>query len=117
MNPYMLCPGCNSGLQLWSSGGLHQDFCIERCNLRFYQTYVKPGDALVTNVSFHTKHFHYIKYFANSNYFPGITHIYHSPFPKGQSVQSPVFTVKDFQLDFDNLDKLDNKYLTYVTFS
>jgi hypothetical protein len=118
MNPLQQCPGCKGKLMQWHAGGLWEEICEDRCGMGFYQTFASSfEDEQITNLAFYTKHFQFVIYFPNSNYNPGITHVYLHPFPRGMTTQYPVFSIKNLQWDFDNLTKLNDKYHTLLTFT
>lgn len=119
MKPLKQCPGCQEPMIESNINRLIYERCEKYCSLDYYQYFEKSiKDEELSYITFHTKDFYIYSYFKQQYSLPaGITHVYHNIFPRGESSQSPFIKLTNLIIDFNNLDVLNNKLLTYSTFS
>lgn len=127
MKPFKKCPSCNSFFIKNDSS--IESFVLEscekacvtsaspcenhNCNIQFRQYYNEYSNSL-SYIQFYTKNFHIFSYFLGM--FEGETHIYPKISPREQDLVEPIFVIKDLIIDFNNIDKLDQKYKTLSLF-
>ncbi len=119
MKAFPTCPICQSKFrQVFYSKGWLEECCMnDDCPGEYRQFFIDSFQSgRLSYVRFYTKNFLIYSHFEEHTMFPGITHIYQRNFPRGEGTQKPAYEVKNLNLDFSNLEKLDNKYLTYNLF-
>lgn len=114
MKPLKQCPHCNIPLDRFQyNERWFQEHCPKsiQCPIKYYQYYAHSfDDKELSYVTFHTKKFSVYAYFDSHEGFRNTFYIYSVDFPRGAQSQPPLFKVEAFEIDFNNLDKLDRRW-------
>lgn len=113
MKPFANCPVCGSIFRnINLNKSWWQQLCQARCDADFSQFFPSSfQDEYLSYASFYTKDFHlylYFEHYYNKDYC-GKMYVYNRVFPRGESVQNVQIIAKIPDIDFSNLDKLNNK--------
>ncbi len=113
MKPFPNCPVCDSEFyDINHNTAWWQQLCKARCDADFSQFFPSSfQDEHLSYASFYTKDFHLYLYF--EHYYNekqrNLMYLYNRIFPRGESVQNVQIIAKIPEIDFKNLDKLNNK--------
>jgi hypothetical protein len=121
MKPLTYCPGCQGRLERFDKNEhIYQDVCATRCLVWYAQYYPNSyEDIELKYISFYTPNdiFGIYQYFAPSDVWPGVTHVYSNRITRREGKSSPILTLKDFEIDLSKLLQLEEKLAILVTFS
>jgi endogenous inhibitor of DNA gyrase (YacG/DUF329 family) len=118
------CPHCQSPLKQKDIpehlNPLKYEYCSTRCDVDYFQYFDKSYDEDVAYVSLYTpdKKF-YMNWYVGDHYgYPAkLLHVYSKAEMQKYGKASPCLTLKDFELELDNLEKMQEKFGIYVLFS
>lgn len=124
MKPLTHCPHCKA---LLVKKTIPEEFnpmkyenCSKRCVVDYFQYYAESyEDPEIQYASFDTPDGKFgLYYYTNHGaYPPKIAHVHSNTELHKNGVASPILTLKDFTIDFDNLEKLQEKLAIYALFS
>lgn len=122
MKPLKQCPVCQSKLKRRNYNKAWWEESCEDSSSHYHQYYnLSFEDEELKYINFYTKTFFVYTYFSGvyptvENYI-GLSMVYYRIFPRGQSTQQPCLKIRDLEIDLNNLDKLEQKLKTLLTFS
>jgi hypothetical protein len=124
MKPLTHCPGCQSELikKTIPEELNHTKYenCSKRCTVDYFQYYDKSyEDSEIQYASFRTPDDKFsLYYYTNHGAYPSKTvHIYSQQELHVRGRAMPIIRLKDFTIDFDNLEKLQEKLGIYALFA
>jgi hypothetical protein len=119
MKKFKKCPvcDCDAFIRRTYSSSWFEEHC-DNCDAQFSQHFSDSfDDEDIHYTTFYTKDFYYYVYYKESfSTKSGTTNIYNRIFPRGESVQSPMLTYKKFDINYKELDKLNEKFKTLALF-
>ncbi len=97
-----------------------EEWCSNQsnCPIEYRQYHLHSfEDPTLKYITFKTKNFYYYSYFHDTlSIKAGTTHVYFNQFPRDSVKQDPFLSIMDMKIDWNNLDKLDEKYRLYSKF-
>lgn len=123
MKPLTHCPHCKSILIKKTipedKNPMKYENCSERCVIDYFQHYDQSyEEPELQYISAYTpdrkfSFYYYTKHYA---YPPNLVHVYSQVEMEKHGRAMPLITLKDFIIDFDNLEKLQEKLAIYALF-
>lgn len=123
MKPLTHCPHCKSILVKKTIpekyNNAKYENCSKRCEIDYFQYYDKSYEELEPQyISFYTpdKKFSLYYYTKHNNYLSNLVNVYSQAELHKHGKALPFITLKDFIIDFDNLENLQKKLSIYAVF-
>ncbi len=123
MKPFRVCPYCQDALiQNHQSKNWWEEYCcriinsVNPCPIEYRQYYKESFvDDELQYLRFKTKDFNFYCYYAG-HLGPGKTYIYHNKFPRGETTQKPFLIVKNFPINFEDVEPVNQRFKKLVPF-
>ncbi len=123
MRPFLVCPHCKDTLvQNHTSKYWWEEHCcrvvnsVNRCPIEYRQYYKESySDDELQYIHFRTKDFNIYCYY-DRHINCGKTYVYHVKFPRGESTQKPFVIVKNFPINFDDVEPINQRFKKLVPF-
>lgn len=118
MIPLTKCPGCQGPFkQIKQNEYWHQEICDNRCPLLYQQFHQHNfEDNEIGYFTFNTKDFGVYVYIDHFGYKDKII-LYHLVFPRGEATQPYFQIIPRFEIEWDKLDKYNDRWNLWKTFS
>src|SRR5574338_870269 len=128
MKPFKVCPHCQDNLvqnhrmnqqskNWWEEHCCRLHNSVNPCPIEFRQHYKESfADEELQYIHFQTQDFNIYCYFERDHLWPGKTYVYHKKFPRGETTQKPFLIVKNFPINFENVELVNQKFKKFVPF-